>query len=130
MKKIALIFMACFTAWAICSCDQQKPTKKEHENEELNKGGFGYATHAPYFFTGILKPKVLKVRANNGNGYGLEKSNFTALLFLLSGDSYSQYSEATFDEFERLANKIGDTKSEEGYSHATPVDNQTTNPPF
>lgn len=124
MKKIALIFLVCFTAWAICSCNQQKPTKKEHENEELNAGG--YATRSPYFFTGILKPKVLKVRACNGNGYGLEKSNFTALLFLLSGDSYRQYSEATFEEFERLANKIGDTKSEEGYSHATPADNQTT----
>lgn len=118
MKKIVLMLLACFSALAICSCNQQKP------NEQFDFGGS--ETPSPYFFTGILKPKSLKIITNNGNGYGSEKSDYTSLLLMLSGDTYGQFSEATFDEFKKLASKIGDTESKDGYYHATPVDNQTT----
>lgn len=53
-------------------------------------------------------------------------TNRTALLITLSGDSYNQFSSATFEEFKKLANKIGDTENKEGYHHATPVDHPTT----
>lgn len=119
MKKIGLMILASFIALAICSCDKQ-----ELNNNPIDSGGSEETS--PYFFTGILKPRELKIHANEGNGYNLGKSGFTSLLLLLSGNSYSQFSEKTFDEFKILANKIGDTESETGYHHATPVDNQTT----
>ena len=119
MKKIVLMFLACFTALAISSCNQQ-----ELNNNQIDCGGM--ETPSPYFFTNILKPKELKILPNNGNGYSNEKSDFTSLLFLLSGDMYGQFSEATFEEFKNLANKIGDTENKTGYYHATTVDNETT----
>lgn len=120
MKKTILILLACFTAIVICSCNQQKP-----KDNQLALGG-SETTLSPYFFTGILKPKDLKVVSNNGNGYGSEKSDYTSLLLMLSGDNFAQFSEATFEEFKKLANKIGDTESKDGYYHATKDENQTT----
>ncbi len=85
----------------------------------------GSETRAPHFFTGILKPKELRIHPSNGNGYRLGKTDYTSLLLLLSGDAYVQHQYDTFEEFKKLATKIGDTESKEGYLHATPVSHQT-----
>lgn len=119
MKKMGFMLLASFIALAICSCDKQ-----ELNNNQIDSGGSEGTS--PYFFTGILVPRGLKVVTNEGNGYNLGKSDYTSLLLLLSGDNYSQFSEKTFDEFKILASKIGDKESKTGYHHATPVDNQTT----
>lgn len=125
MKKIVFIFIACFTALAISSCNQQML-----ENKQLDFSGgldgLDGSELSPYFFSFILKPKELKLLPSTGNFHSFEASEFTSLHFLLSGDAYGQFKEATFDEFKKLANKIGDTENKEGYLHATVNDHNTT----
>ncbi len=115
---ILAVLLASFVGLLPISCSQQGLSD--------DPIGFkGSETRAPYFFTGILKPKELRIHSNNGNGYRLGKTDYTSLLLLLSGDAYVQYRNDTFEEFKKLANKIGDTESKEGYLHATPVSHQT-----
>jgi len=119
MKKLTLVLMAAASVLTMFSCKRQDPQTK-------GPGSDGVGTLSPYFFTGILKPESLRIKENEGNGYTNEKTDYTSLLLLFSGKDYLQFQKATFDEFKKLANKIGDVENEQGYLHATPVDYQTT----
>lgn len=119
MRNITLTLLACLCATLITSCS------KESLNTNERDSGGAETIYSPYFFTGILKPQAMKVVANNGNGYELGKTDRTSLLVELSGERYAKYSNATFDEFVKLAELKGDTPQGKKYAHATPVDNET-----
>ena len=119
MKKLTLVLMAAASVLTMFSCKRQDPQTK-------GPGSDGEGTLSPYFFTGILKPESLRSKECAGNGYTIEKTDYTSLLLFFSGKNYSQFQKKTFDEFKKLANKLGDVENKQGYIHATPVDNQTT----
>lgn len=123
MKKLVLALGIFLSAIAICSCSRQ-----ELPNRGLDGGGTadGSGGKSPYLFSGILVTNNMEIKANSSNAYGLDSSDRTALLLLLSGDMYYQFNSSTYEEFKRLAEKIGDYPKEEGYTYATPVDNFTT----
>ena len=120
MKKLTLVLMVAASVLAMFSCKRQDPQAKGAGFD----GGDGFPS--PYFFTGILKPESLRIKECTANGYSNEKSDYTSLLLFFSGKNYLQFQKETFDEFKKLANKIGDVENEQGYPHATPVDYQTT----
>lgn len=119
--KIPFVFIsALFLATvALFSC-----TRESLNNKGGEEGGKGVTS--PHFFTNILKVKGLALQTYDDEGKGEQPS----LLVTLSGDMYTQKSEATAAEFEKLANAMGDVAKKEGYVHATPVDNQTTASPI
>ncbi|MBB1537509.1 MAG: hypothetical protein HG464_005415 [Bacteroidia bacterium] len=120
MKKHTLVLMAAASVLAMFSCKRQDPQTKD-------AGGFdGEGSLSPYFFTGILKPENLGSKECTANGYTNEKTDYTSLLLFFSGKNYLQFQKETFDEFKKLANKIGDVENKQGYHHATPADYQTT----
>ncbi len=120
--KIPFVFIsALFLATvALFSCTRESLNNKGGGEE----GGKGVTS--PHFFTNILKVKGLALQTYDDGGKGERPS----LLVTLSGDMYTQKSEATAAEFEKLANAMGDVAKKEGYVHATPVDNQTTASPI
>lgn len=101
----------------IGSCSKETLQTNQKEVLTLN---------SQYFFTGILTPKAMKVVANNSSVYDSGKPDHTSLLIELSGERYAKYSDATFGEFVKLAERKGDTPKEKMYAHATPTDNETT----
>jgi lipoprotein len=119
MKNLTLVLMAAVSVLTMFSCKRQDPQTK-------GPGFDGVGSLSPYFFTGILKPESLGSKECTANGYTNEKTDYTSLLLFFSGKNYLQFQKETFEEFKKLANKIGDVENEQGYLHATPVDYQTT----
>ena len=120
MKKLTLVLMVAASVLAMFSCKRQDPQAKGAGFD----GGEGFPS--PYFFTGILKPESLRIKECTANGYTNEKTDYTSLLLFFSGKNYLQFQKETFEEFKKLANKIGDVENKQGYHHATPADHQTT----
>lgn len=116
MRKIGITLFVCLCAVLISSCSQESLKNAQGEVSTL---------HSQHFFTGILKPQAMKVLKSNTNGYELGKTDRTSLLVKLSGERYAKYSNATFDEFVKLAELKGDTPQGKKYAHATPTDNET-----
>lgn len=127
------LLVAALIGLLLSSCSKQEAPALESNQLGRNieeKGGGetidGEGTRSPYLLSAIVKVDELWFRTCDGNGYESEPSDRTALLLALSGDYISQFKYATRDEFKVLAEKIGDLPNEEGYMHATPVDNITT----
>ena len=119
-SQFVAMSMLCLATVAFFSCTRQ--SLRENRN---GIDGEGY--DSSHFFTNILKVDGLKVKESDWSGYyDSEKMERTALLVCLYGDMYTDMSEDTSAEFEKLANAIGDVPKKKGYRHATPVDNQTT----
>lgn len=95
----------------------------------MSRADFGFDGEGftgSYFFTNIIEPKELVVKPQDWDGYQFKEIDRTTLFLFLFGESYSQYYQPTFEEFKKRANKIGDVAKAEGYKHATPTDNKTT----
>ncbi len=122
MKHFILLLSTFLCAITLNACHKQRDPKKE------NIDGDGWIT--PYLFDAIVKIGDLELKPNNNNGYQLGIPDRTALLLMLSGKVYYWHGEEHKEEFKRLAEKIGDLPKKEGYEHATPVDNITTEAPI